>query len=87
MNWSRAKTILICSFLMLNMILGFQLWSTNRSNQTEISLDTSGTIEELNRALHSKNIRLADELPTDVTKLKVITVKKDDSIKPGIRKC
>ncbi|BFT76151.1 two-component system regulatory protein YycI [Paenibacillus sp. P36] len=86
MNWSRAKTILICSFLLLNMILGFQLWSTNRSNQTEISLDTSGTIEELNRALHSKNIRLADELPTDVTKLKVITVKYDDSIKPGDKK-
>ena len=39
MNWSRAKTILIASFLLLNMILGFQLWSTNRSNQTEISLD------------------------------------------------
>ncbi|NOV02730.1 two-component system regulatory protein YycI [Paenibacillus planticolens] len=86
MNWSRAKTILICSFLMLNMILGFQLWSTNRSNQTEISLDTSGTIEEMNRALQSKNIRLTDELPTDVTKMKVITVKYDDSIKPGEEK-
>ncbi|MBP1963834.1 two-component system regulatory protein YycI [Paenibacillus aceris] len=86
MNWSRAKTILICSFLLLNMILGFQLWSTNRSNQTEISLDTSGTIEEMNRALQSKNIRLTDELPTDVTKMKVITVKYDDSIKPGDEK-
>lgn len=86
MNWSRAKTILICSFLLLNMILGFQLWSTNLSNQTEISLDTSGTIEEMNRALQSKNIRLTDELPTDVTKMKVITVKYDDSIKPGDEK-
>lgn len=83
MNWSRAKTILICSFLMLNMILGFQLWSTNRSNQTEIALDTSGTIEELNQALRNKNIRLTDELPTDQPKMKVITVKYDDNMKPG----
>ncbi|TXK77722.1 two-component system regulatory protein YycI [Paenibacillus sp. N3.4] len=83
MNWSRAKTILICSFLLLNLILGFQLWSTNRSNMTEIASDTSGTLEELNRILHSKNIRLADDLPTDLPKLKVITVKFDDSIKPG----
>ncbi|MDQ0891827.1 regulatory protein YycI of two-component signal transduction system YycFG [Paenibacillus sp. V4I9] len=86
MNWSRAKTILICSFLMLNMILGFQLWSTNRSNQTEIALDTSSTVEELNNALRNKNIRLMDELPTDQLKLKVITVKYDDSIKPGEQK-
>ncbi|NOU68683.1 hypothetical protein GC096_32135 [Paenibacillus sp. LMG 31461] len=83
MNWSRAKSILIASFLLLNMILGFQLWSTNRSNQTGVSLDPSSTVEDLNRALRNKNIRLADELPTDPPKLKVITVKYDDSIKPG----
>ncbi|MCY9667694.1 two-component system regulatory protein YycI [Paenibacillus alginolyticus] len=83
MNWSRAKTILICSFLMLNLILGFQLWSTNRSNQTEIALDTSGTVEELNNALRNKNIRLMDELPTDQPKMKVITVKYDDNMKPS----
>ncbi|MGG1519006.1 two-component system regulatory protein YycI [Paenibacillus oryzisoli] len=81
MNWSRAKSILIASFLLLNLILGFQLWTTNRSNQTEVSSDTSGTVEELNRALLSKNIRLTDELPTDSPKLKVITVKYDDSLK------
>ncbi|MDR6552357.1 two-component system regulatory protein YycI [Paenibacillus qinlingensis] len=82
MNWSRAKTILIASFLLLNMILGFQLWSTNRSNQGT-SLDPSSTVEDLNRALRNKNIRLTDELPTDSPKLKVITVKYDDSIKLG----
>ncbi|OCT16420.1 hypothetical protein A8709_03045 [Paenibacillus pectinilyticus] len=86
MNWSRAKSILIASFLLLNMILGFQLWSTNRSNQTDVSSDASSTVEDLNRALRNKNIRLTDELPTDQPKLKVITVKYDDSIKPGEEK-
>lgn len=77
---------MIASFLLLNMILGFQLWSTNRSNQIGISLDPSSTVEDLNRALRNKNIRLTDELPTDMPKLKVITVKYDDSIKPGEEK-
>ncbi|MFD0698522.1 two-component system regulatory protein YycI [Paenibacillus sp. GCM10027628] len=86
MNWGRAKTILILSFLMLNMILGFQLWSANRSNQTEIASDTSGTVEELNRVLRSKNIRLTEDLPTDLPKLKVITVKFDESMKPSEKK-
>lgn len=83
MNWSRAKSILIASFLLLNMILGFQLWSTNRSNMTGTSLDPSSTVEDLNRALRNKNIRITEELPTDSPKLKVITVKYDDNIKPG----
>ncbi|MEW9699587.1 two-component system regulatory protein YycI [Paenibacillus sp. SI8] len=86
MNWGRAKTILIVSFLLLNIILGFQLWSTNRSNQTEIAADSSGTVEELNRVLRSKNIRLTDDLPTDLPKMKVITVRFDESFKPGDRK-
>jgi regulatory protein YycI of two-component signal transduction system YycFG len=81
MNWGRAKTILILSFLLLNMILGFQLWSTNRSNQTEIAADTSGTVEELNRVLRSKNIRLTQDLPTDLPKMKVINVRFDESFK------
>lgn len=86
MNWSRAKSILIVSFLLLNMILGFQLWSTNRSNQTDIASDATSIMEDLNRALRNKNIRVTDELPTELPKLKVITVKYDDSIKPGEEK-
>ncbi|MFC5450611.1 two-component system regulatory protein YycI [Paenibacillus aestuarii] len=81
MNWGRAKTILILSFLILNMILGFQMWSAKRSNQTEIAADASGTVEELNRVLRSKNIRITEDLPTDLPKMKVITVKFDENMK------
>lgn len=80
MDWGRAKTILILSFLFLNIILGFQLWES-KSKQTELAADTSGIAVELDRALRSKNIRIAQEIPKDVPKLKEITVKFDESIK------
>ncbi|MCD1261833.1 two-component system regulatory protein YycI [Paenibacillus athensensis] len=81
MDWGRAKTILILSFLFLNMILGYQLW-TSKSKQTELAADTTGIVEELNRVLSSKNIRLSEELPKDVPKLTEITVKFDENMKP-----
>jgi regulatory protein YycI of two-component signal transduction system YycFG len=80
MDWGRAKTILILSFLFLNMILGYQLW-TGKSKQTELASDTTSLVEELNQVLRSKNIRLAEDLPKDVPKLKEITVKFDDSFR------
>jgi regulatory protein YycI of two-component signal transduction system YycFG len=80
MDWGRAKTILILSFLFLNMILGLQLWES-KSKQKELTTDTSGVLEELKQVLQSKNIRLAEELPKEVPKLREITVKFDESIK------
>jgi regulatory protein YycI of two-component signal transduction system YycFG len=80
MDWGRAKTILILSFLFLNMILGYQLWN-GKTKQTDLSADASGLVEELNQVLRSKNVRLAEELPKDVPKLKEITVKFDESMK------
>ena len=82
MDWSRAKTILITSFLLLNMILGFQLWAS-RSKPTEIATDASVIVEEMNRVLRSKNVRLAAEVPREVPKLREITAKLDDNFKPG----
>ncbi|MBP1994637.1 two-component system regulatory protein YycI [Paenibacillus eucommiae] len=79
MDWGRAKMILILSFLFLNMILGFQLWN-GMSEQTQLAADTSGLVEELNRVMNAKNIRLTKELPNEVPKLKEITVKVNESI-------
>ncbi|UJF33343.1 hypothetical protein [Paenibacillus hexagrammi] len=86
MDWSRAKTILIVTFLTLNMILGFQLWTSSINKQTEIAADASGTVEELNRVLRSKNIRLTDNLPTELPNIQVINVKFDENMKPGVKK-
>jgi regulatory protein YycI of two-component signal transduction system YycFG len=84
MDWGRAKTILILSFLFLNMILGYQLWN-GKSKSTELTSDASVVMEELNQVLRSKNIRIAQEVPKEVPKLKEITVKFDENIK-GVEK-
>jgi regulatory protein YycI of two-component signal transduction system YycFG len=80
MDWGRAKTILILSFLFLNMILGYQLWN-GKSKSTELTSDTSVLMEELNQVLRSKNIRIAHDVPKEVPKLKEITVKFDENVK------
>jgi regulatory protein YycI of two-component signal transduction system YycFG len=80
MDWGRAKTILILSFLFLNMILGYQLWN-GKSKSTELTSDTSVLMEELNQVMRSKNIRIAHDVPKEVPKLKEITVKFDENIK------
>jgi regulatory protein YycI of two-component signal transduction system YycFG len=78
MDWSRAKTILIVSFLFLNVILGYQLWNS-KSKQTVLAADEEAIIADTRKLLESKNIKLAKEFPTTLPDLKVITVKFDDS--------
>jgi regulatory protein YycI of two-component signal transduction system YycFG len=80
MDWGRAKTILIVSFLFLNMILAYQLWTT-KTKQTDQTTDITSLTEELNLVLHSKNIRVTGEIPKEMPKLKEITVKFDESIR------
>lgn len=79
MDWSRAKTILIFSFLLLNVVLAFQLWSS-RSDLLELEANPSTAVEEVQRLLKSKNIQVPVDLPKDVPKLKEIVVRFDESI-------
>ncbi|GIP35991.1 two-component system regulatory protein YycI [Paenibacillus sp. J2TS4] len=79
MDWGRAKTILILSFLFLNLILGYQLW-TARWGQLGSESDTAFIIEETNKLLASKQIQLrVEEVPKDAPKLKSFTVQFDEA--------
>ncbi|CAG7654061.1 two-component system regulatory protein YycI [Paenibacillus allorhizosphaerae] len=82
MDWGRAKTILILSFLLLNAVLGFQLWSS-RSDLLDLEANPSGAAEEIQRLLKSKNIQVPADIPKDVPKLKEIVAKFDDKLTPG----
>lgn len=84
MDWSRAKTILIVSFLFLNIIIGYQLWSV-RFDQSASAADTASMIEETNKLLDSKSIRVLTEMPKETPKLKQITVKLDDKNRSASR--
>jgi regulatory protein YycI of two-component signal transduction system YycFG len=79
-DWSRAKTILILSFLFLNAVLGYQLW-TGKVKQTGLASDMTGMIEDTKRLLRQKNIQAPADFPKEAPKLKGITVKYDDSFK------
>ncbi|MCS7463081.1 two-component system regulatory protein YycI [Paenibacillus doosanensis] len=77
MDWGRAKTILILSFFLLNMVLGYQLWTT-RSDLLEFDANTASAAEEIQKLIKSKNIQISTEIPKDVPKLKEIVVNFDD---------
>ncbi|MCR8634849.1 two-component system regulatory protein YycI [Paenibacillus radicis (ex Xue et al. 2023)] len=80
MDWGRAKTILILSFLLLNLVLGFQLWTT-RSDLLEFDANTASATEEIQRLLKSKNIQVSAEMPKEVPRLQEIEVRFDEKMK------
>lgn len=73
MDWSRAKTVLIVSFLLLNVLLGYQLW------MDELNLNTftenAARREEMNRAFAVKDISLEAAVPEGTPELREITVR------------
>lgn len=79
MDWSRSKTILILSFLLLNLVLGYQLFM-NRSELLDLEATAGGAAEEIQRLLKAKNIEVPDDLPKDVPRLKDIVVRFDESM-------
>lgn len=72
MDWSRAKTVLILAFLVLNILLGYQLWmdELNLNNFTT----NAAKRDEMNRMLELKNIRLQASVPEAMPILSEITV-------------
>ncbi|WP_128895575.1 two-component system regulatory protein YycI [Longirhabdus pacifica] len=72
MEWGRAKTILIIAFLVLNVMLSYQLWTDNnlfwQSNvETEFK-------ESVMQSLKENNITLSQEIPTHTPEVGEITI-------------
>lgn len=84
MEWGRAKSILIVSFLCLNMLLGYQLWAS-MVNLEQSNPGTAVIAEEIHQLLADKGVVLEATLPTDTPKMKEITVKYSADMKPGLR--
>lgn len=81
MEWGRAKTILIISFLCLNLLLAYQLW-INNSNQAGTEFETNEIAEETQQLLRNKGIRLEKVIPKDTPTLREITVQFDEQFNP-----
>ncbi len=64
MDWRRAKSVLIFAFLMLNVLLGYQLWTEWRA-QVNSSVGFTALSAETQEAMQEKGIRLDAKIPTD----------------------
>lgn len=64
MDWGRAKNVLILAFLMLNLLLGYQLWTEWRA-QVGSSDDWTALSVETQAIMLEKGIRLDAKIPAD----------------------
>lgn len=77
MDWSRAKSILIISFLCLNLLLFYQLW-ININNHAGTDLSYTELSEETYQLLNNKNIQLDSSIPKETPSLSEITVRMNE---------
>ncbi|PYI52413.1 two-component system regulatory protein YycI [Paenibacillus flagellatus] len=75
MDWSRAKTIFILSFLALNVLLGYELWIGKWNVIGESKQSSADVEQELNRILVNRGIKMTAEVPKDSPKMREIVVK------------
>jgi len=83
MDWGRAKTILILSFLLLNIILAVQLGSSRSDLLNDFGTNPEAQAqEELQRLMKLNNIQLPSDIPKETPKLKEIVAKFDERSNP-----
>jgi len=68
MDWGRAKSVLIIAFLLLNMVLGYQLWMEWRE-RIDSAVDWTSLPPEAQQAMSSKGIRVEAEIPTETPEM------------------
>jgi regulatory protein YycI of two-component signal transduction system YycFG len=74
MDWRRAKSVLIISFLMLNVLLGSQLWLDWRE-RLNTSVDWTSLPPETLQIMRDKNIQVDDaaRIPTETPVMRELT--------------
>lgn len=72
MDWGRAKNVLIYAFLVLNLLLCYQLWIDLR-DQASANLDFTSLSEETQAVMEQKGIRILCPIPAATPELPDIT--------------
>ncbi|MCQ6563446.1 two-component system regulatory protein YycI [Paenibacillus mendelii] len=85
MEWGRAKSVLIFAFLVLNIVLGYQLWSNIQEGPS-----SSGDVKDLSAGtlavMRDKGIKLdARSIPTETPKLRELTYRVTEKLGEGKR--
>ncbi|KAA9005161.1 hypothetical protein F4V43_08825 [Paenibacillus spiritus] len=68
MDWGRAKSVLIYSFLLLNLLLCYQLWGDLR-DQAGASLDFTSLSAAAQQVMEEKEIRVLSVIPAATPEL------------------
>lgn len=68
MDWSRAKSVLILAFLILNIILGYQLWLDVRE-QLSSNQDWTSLPEDTKKQMEMKLIQVQVKIPSETPAL------------------
>lgn len=71
MDWSKAKTILIISFIVVNVLLVLALVNTNEDIEAYVSEDF---VEDSIRLLSNKDISVSTEIPREIPSLQSLIV-------------
>ncbi|MBW4084843.1 two-component system regulatory protein YycI [Paenibacillus sp. S150] len=72
MDWGRAKNVLIYAFLVLNLLLCYQLWIDLR-DQASANLDFTSLSQETQAVMEEKDIRVLCPIPAATPQLPDIT--------------
>lgn len=78
MDWGRAKSVLIFSFLVLNLLLGYQLW-LNVRDQANPYVDLTALPEDTRRIMTEKGIRITASVPGDTPNMGDLQFRYDGS--------
>lgn len=83
MDWSKAKTILIVSFILVNIILGYNLFLVNSDANNAVNELFE---EDVVALLANKNIRLDTEIPKDTEDIPTLLVEYENISMGNIKK-
>lgn len=72
MDWGRAKSVLIFSFLLLNILLGYQLWLDIRE-QLNANVNSAELPQDKVQLMQQKRISLTANLPPETPELGDVT--------------
>lgn len=74
MDWSRAKTYLILTFLFLDILLGVQYWNS-KSEASKYVETLPEQMSEVQAVLATYKIKIATDIPTELPKLGFLRVR------------
>ncbi|WP_028988415.1 two-component system regulatory protein YycI [Thermicanus aegyptius] len=80
MDWSRAKTILIFSFLLLDLFLGYFLWQ-QKKEQDSLGQVSQLEQESIKKTLEERRIAVPEDIPYDTPEMLYWTISPDSNKK------